>query len=169
MWRVCLLPQELTHDRILAEGNLRQRVSRLRHLRVMQRAHTRSLRAATGAAAGATEAGTAATAAGTAAAEGPGDPHVRPRLPAAAPNQFSTGAGGVGGEEEDELCPICRDKEVVLQCAMLPCSHCLCFDCTELLVARAPHGLPHAQRSIRCPTCRRPAAVADITYLDDGV
>lgn len=49
---------------------------------------------------------------------------------------------------------------------MLPCAHRVCCKCSLALQERLPAAQPQAARRISCPTCRAPAAVRDLVYVD---
>uniref|UniRef100_A0A7S2ZTF8 Uncharacterized protein n=1 Tax=Rhodosorus marinus TaxID=101924 RepID=A0A7S2ZTF8_9RHOD len=69
-------------------------------------------------------------------------------------------------EAKNKTCAICLG-EMTDEFSVFPCGHFFCFECTARVVERASgvENVPGAFSSVRCPSCRARAALAEISYV----
>ena len=86
-------------------------------------------------------------------------------------------AAAADGAEIVRECPICHDSlagedgptgeaaAAAGEVGVLPCGHTLCARCVMALADRAPACARPEARSIKCPSCRAPAAMQDVNFV----
>uniref|UniRef100_A0A6T6KYI4 RING-type domain-containing protein n=1 Tax=Rhodosorus marinus TaxID=101924 RepID=A0A6T6KYI4_9RHOD len=69
-------------------------------------------------------------------------------------------------EAKNKTCAICLG-EMTNEFSVFPCGHFFCFECTARIVERESgiENVPGAFSSVRCPSCRARAALAEISYV----
>ncbi|KAG7174962.1 E3 ubiquitin-protein ligase SHPRH-like [Homarus americanus] len=72
---------------------------------------------------------------------------------------------GKDGGKNLEPCPICQ-AELGEKWAVLLCCHCYCLECMRTLCNRGFYEMDRCTGSVKCPMCRQPTRIREISYVD---